>query len=261
MYFKVNMISNCCQDDLNLSVMKNTHILKTVGFNVEYYSDIKLFRIGRRGSIFFITRWDRWSARPLWSPERWFQYIIFLWRTLLLNRWLNYVSSQVKWWVSIWQKTVSPSLYLYGCQIENLTNPKNKSVRWTGLSVWQHWQSPSKSVFLSIFCWSEQKGSYPPNRGRSCCLVACPPGSRTPARPPPEGSECCSPCLPHQVIHIPRPHQATPGHIPRPHQATSGHTRFYTEATPVCDAGWEVVDRRSLVGSGQTTLVVLQKEI
>ena len=99
----------------------------------------------------------------------------------------------------------------------------NKSVRWTGLSLWQHWQSPSKSVFLSIFYWSVQKGSYPPNRGRSCCLVACPPGSRTPARPPPEGSECCSPCLPHcirsytevipdhtksytEVIYIPRPH-------------------------------------------------------
>ena len=54
MYFKVNMISNCCQDDLNLSVMKNTHILKTVGSNREYYSDIKLFRIGRRGSIFLL---------------------------------------------------------------------------------------------------------------------------------------------------------------------------------------------------------------
>merc|ERR1719500_1123774 len=54
MYFKVKMISNCCQDDLNLSVMKNTHILKAVGFNVEYYSDIKLFRIGRRGSIFVL---------------------------------------------------------------------------------------------------------------------------------------------------------------------------------------------------------------
>jgi len=47
MYFKVNMISNCCQDDLNLSVMKNTNILKMVGSNIgEYYSDIKLFRIG-----------------------------------------------------------------------------------------------------------------------------------------------------------------------------------------------------------------------
>merc|ERR1719500_1428526 len=54
MYFKVNMISNCSQDDLNLSVMKNTHILKMVGSNREYYSDIKLFRIGRRGSIFLL---------------------------------------------------------------------------------------------------------------------------------------------------------------------------------------------------------------
>merc|ERR1719500_774692 len=54
MYFKVNMISNCSQDDLNLSVMKNTHILKTGVSKREYYSDIKLFRIGRRGSIFVL---------------------------------------------------------------------------------------------------------------------------------------------------------------------------------------------------------------
>ena len=45
MYFKVIMICNRCQDGPNFSVMKNTNILKVAVANVEYYSDIKLFRI------------------------------------------------------------------------------------------------------------------------------------------------------------------------------------------------------------------------
>merc|ERR1712212_887794 len=48
------MISNCCQDTQNLSVMKNTNISKMAGSKKEYYSDIKLFRICRRRSILLL---------------------------------------------------------------------------------------------------------------------------------------------------------------------------------------------------------------
>ena len=55
MYFKVIMISMRCQDDPNLSVMKNTNNFKMAGSNVEYYSDIKLFRICRRRSSYLLV--------------------------------------------------------------------------------------------------------------------------------------------------------------------------------------------------------------
>ena len=66
---KVNMISNICHNDSTLSVMRNTNILKMAGLKREYYSDIKLFRICLKTLFFLITRWDKWSARSLWSPK------------------------------------------------------------------------------------------------------------------------------------------------------------------------------------------------
>ena len=136
-------------------------------------------------TIFFITRRDRLSAQLLLSPEHWFENMS---RTLLLT-------CQV---VAECMTVDSVTVSICTCQIENQTHLRRaEACLYDSNAVYNYIHGKYCRFLLNMYCTVQIR--HPPNRGRSFCLVACPPGSRSPALPPPKGFECCNPCSPLQM--------------------------------------------------------------
>ena len=84
------------------------------------------------------------------------------------------------------------------CQIENQTHLRRaEACLYDSNAVYNYIHGKYCRFLLNMNCTVQIR--HPPNRGRSCCLVACPPGSRSHALKPPEGFECCIPCSPLQL--------------------------------------------------------------